>query len=222
MTCLAVLKSCKAVQRTGVNKNGIVKLSLAENVTVDIYCDMVTDEGGWIVFQKRENRSVNFQRNWKEYKMGFGDLNGNFWLGLENLHKLTSQRNWTLRVDLKMMNGEKGYAKYTGFKIGSREEKYKLSFNQNSYSGNIGDALRKHNGMFFSTYDKDNDVILDVNCASTKKGGWWFKSCYKANLNNFYPGTTTGGKGLMMSWESWKGTNADIVFSEMKIKEDDV
>ena len=33
------------------------------------------------VFQKRVNLNVNFSRNWNEYKQGFGNLNGDFWLG---------------------------------------------------------------------------------------------------------------------------------------------
>ncbi len=203
-----------------MKKNGIVKLSLSKKVVVDVYCNMGKDKGGWIVFQRRVSRDVNFHRNWKEYEKGFGNLRGSFWLGLKTLHDLTSNGKWTLRIDLKRTNGEQGYAKYTGFKIGSREEKYKLMFDKNSYTGNIGDALINHHGMSFTTWDKDNDARTGANCAAIVKGGWWFNRCYEANLNNFYPGETTG-EALMMTWKAWKDKFADINFSEMKIREDD-
>ncbi len=205
-----------------MKKNGIVKLSLSKNVIVDVYCNMAKDKGGWIVFQKRVNRNVKFHRNWEEYEKGFGHLKGSFWLGLKTLHHLTTKGKWTLRIDLKRTNGEQGYAKYTGFKIESRKEKYKLMFDQNSYTGNIRDALKSHHGMYFSTWDNDNDGSPNANCASIVKGGWWFSRCYKANLNSYYPGTVSEeSHTLMMTWNSWKDTFADINFSEMKIREDD-
>ena len=53
------------------------------------------------MFQKRLNGSVDFYRYWNDYKRGFGDLNSEFWLGLDKIHRLTSYNNNTLRVDLE-------------------------------------------------------------------------------------------------------------------------
>lgn len=179
---------------------------------------MTTPGGGWFVFQRRINSSVSFYRDWKAYENGFGDMNSNFWLGLQKLSYFTSNGNWTLRVDLKTSfegSTVEGYAEYTSFVIGTAQQKYKLMFGQ--YSGNIGDALEISNGMAFTTYDKDNDLVPNDNCASFHKGAWWHKKCFRANLNNLYPGSSFK-REEMMSWYEWKNAYGNIIFSEMKIK----
>ena len=52
-----------------------------------VYCDM--RNGQWIVFQRRRNGQENFDRTWEEYKIGFGNLKWEFWLGNEKIHCLT-------------------------------------------------------------------------------------------------------------------------------------
>ena len=54
---------------------------------------METDGGGWTVFQKRMDGTVNFYRGWKDYLCGFGDFHGEFWLGLNKIHRLTSSNS---------------------------------------------------------------------------------------------------------------------------------
>ena len=203
--------------KAGVKKNGKVKLKLGKNQRKEVFCDMLTDGGGWLVFQRRLNGATNFQRNWKSYEEGFGELDGNFWLGLKYLHNFTSQGRWTLRIDLKSTDGQEGFAKYTGFKIGSSEDKYKLTYE--AFSGSWGDALDIHQGMKFSTYDQDNDRYSG-NCAAKYKGGWWYKKCYRSNLNNLYPGSSPKSDE-MMRWKTSKNSFGDISFSEMKMKMDD-
>ena len=100
-----------------------------------MFCDQTTAGGGWLVFQKRLDGSVDFYRDWAEYKRGFGNLSGEFWLGLDKIHRLTSNESYKLRVDLEDFAGNTSYAEYDLFKIASEGEKYELSVG--SYSGLI-------------------------------------------------------------------------------------
>ena len=97
-----------------------------------MYCDQTTAGGGWTVFQKRLNGSVDFYRGWDDYRRGFGNLNGEFWLGLDKIHRLTKERS-KLRVDLEDFSGNTAYAEYSSFGVGDEGSKYKLSLG--SYSG---------------------------------------------------------------------------------------
>ena len=153
---------------------------------------------------------------------GFGEVYGNLWLGLENIHQLTKVGSYTLRIELKRNDSAVGYAKYSNFYVQSEAERYKL--NIGTFSGNVGDALFR---QYFTTEDNDNDEA-DFNCATSWKGGWWYKSCFSANLNNHYfgglVGDPTNDEGVMpqrMSWKTWSGKFGDITFSEMKLRKDD-
>ncbi len=164
---------------------------------------------------------MNFERDWQAYENKFGDFNGNFWLGLKALHKFTSVGNWTLRIDLKASNGDRGYGKYTDFKIGCGQKNYPLMYDK--FSGNVGDCLGmgKFKGGQFTTFDKDNDINESGNCANDQKGAWWYKNCFPCNLNSWYPSSIDWqnlAKTTRMSWFPWKEEAGDIVFSEMKIK----
>ena len=87
------------------------------------------------MFQKRLDGCVDFFLNWSDYKVGFGNLNGEFWLGLEKIHHLTSDDNSRLRVDLEDFEGNTSYAEYTKFGVMSENDKYKLKLG--SYSGGL-------------------------------------------------------------------------------------
>ena len=118
------------------------------------YCDMVTDGGGWTVFQRREDGSVNFFRYWTDYQQGFGSLSGEFWLGLDKIHRLISTAT-QLRVDMRDFEGNSSYARYSSFSVGDSVSQYTLSVS--GYSGTAGDSLAYHSGSKFSTRDQDND-----------------------------------------------------------------
>ena len=120
---------------------------------MQVYCDMETAGGGWAVFQRRMDGTENFYLRWANYVKGFGDLNGEFWLGLSKINRLTNIGTTTksLRVDLEDFDGNKRYAQYSTFRVKDSSRKYTL--NIAGYSGNAEDSLVYHNGMNFSTYD---------------------------------------------------------------------
>ncbi|KAK6966076.1 BgMFREP30 [Biomphalaria glabrata] len=181
---------------------------------LEVMCDTKTDGGGWIIFQRRINGKVDFYRGWEEYRDGFGDYDiGEFYLGNENIFKLTSTGQYDLRIDLEY-NNKKYFAQYENFKVLSETEKYKLQIG--NYSGNAGDDLLRHNNMFFSTFDRDNDVRSELNCAESNSGAWWYESCHHSNLNGQW-GSTSIGKG--MNLYHLTGWSNSVSFSEMKIKE---
>ena len=106
---------------------------------MQVRCDMTTASGGWTVFQRRLNGSVDFYLGWASYKDGFGNLSKEFWLGNDKVHRLTAADNMTLRVDLEGFDGNITYAEYTTFKVANESDKYRLLIG--GYSGTAGDSL---------------------------------------------------------------------------------
>ena len=185
---------------------------------VDVRCDMATKGGGWIVIQRRTDASVDFYRDWNDYKNGFGDLNGNFWLGLEKIHKLASPgRGAILRVDLKHYSApnQLKYAEYSTFEITSESDGYRLKCS--GHSGTLDDSLTYHDNRRFSTYDRDQDSTSG-SCAYAHKGGWWYGSCMESNLNGLYLSSNTYIDQYMY-WKTLLYSYGGILFSEMKIKD---
>ena len=104
---------------------------------------MTTGGGGWTVIQRRVDESVDFYRNWADYEGGFGDLEGNYWIGLKNMHALT-QTPTELYVYLENFNGATAYARYASFTIGDVSTNYVLRVGR--YSGTAGDSFIYHDG----------------------------------------------------------------------------
>ncbi|XP_075041755.1 ficolin-1-like [Mixophyes fleayi] len=209
-------RNCKELQDHGETLSDWYTIYPDGQTPLRVLCDMHTDGGGWIVFQKRYDGSVDFQRDWKSYKMGFGSRLTEFWLGNDNLHMLTSSGTWELRVDLQDFDLKNVFAKYKSFKVMGESEKYKLILGT-FVSGDAGDSLTYHNGMMFSTVDQDNDPYSS-NCAQDYKGAWWYNSCHHVNLNGRYLPGKHDSFADGINWHSGKGYNYSYKQSELKIR----
>lgn len=161
-------------------KSGIYELSLPRfsSDPIRVACDVDTEGGGWLIILRRMDGSVNFNRDWSVYKRGFGDLDGEFFVGLDKLHALTGERSQELIVLLEDYDGDARQEIYEKFSIGNEQELYALN-TLGIASGTAGDSMIFHHGMKFSTFDRDNDRDTNRNCAEIYSGGWWYNNCHR-------------------------------------------
>ncbi|XP_020626691.1 ficolin-2-like [Orbicella faveolata] len=173
---------------------------------MQVLCDMVTDGGGWTVFQRRLDGSVDFFLGWESYKNGFGNLKGEFWLGNDNLHRLTAAGNVSLRVDLEDFEDDIRYAEYTTFKVADEED--------NMHLPTLNGFLFFHSNQPYSTKDSDSSG----GCPQTHKGAWWYKTCHGSNLNGLYLEGSHSSFADGVNWNSFRGVEYSLKRTEMKVK----
>ncbi|XP_037546217.1 fibrinogen gamma chain [Nematolebias whitei] len=196
---------CQDIANKGATKSGLyfVKPAKAPEQFL-VYCEIDSFGRGFTVLQRRRDGSVDFSKDWIQYKEGFGYLSPDdtteFWLGNEKIHLLTTTSTLptVLRIELVDWEGNKKYADYNMFRIGSEADKYRLTYGY-YFGGDAGDAFdgfdfgddpsdkfyTSHNGMQFSTFDNDNDRY-DGNCAQQDRSGWWMNRCHAGHLNGKY------------------------------------
>jgi len=208
-------KNCAEVYKSGDTISGVYTIDPDGSGIFDVFCDHTSPGGGWTVFQKRLDGSVDFSRDWNDYKLGFGNLNGEFWLGLDKIHRLTNSERYKLRVGLEDTAGKTAYAEYDMFAVTSERTKYQLGIG--TYSGSAGDSLAYHRGHPFSTKDQDNDN-WSKHCAQHYKGPWWYDSCLYSNLNGPYHHGKISTKYVGVVWYHWKGHSYSLKRAEMKIR----
>ncbi|XP_066548356.1 angiopoietin-related protein 1 [Amia ocellicauda] len=177
-------RDCLQVRQAGHAVSGmyLLKPGGSEGL-MQVWCEHSLDNGGWTVIQRRRDGSVNFFRNWDNYKKGFGNIDSEYWLGLENIFNLASQRDYRLLVEMEDWVGKKVYAEYSSFRLEPESEFFRLRLG--TYQGNAGDSLSSHNGKQFTTLDRDKDAFAG-NCAHFHKGGWWYNACGQTNLNGVW------------------------------------
>ncbi len=214
-SCLPAGTSCVQLLQQGNTSDGVYSIDpdgvSGPMAPVNVYCDQTTDGGGWTVVQRRQDGSVNFYRNWANYKAGFGSPNGELWLGLDIMRALTNQGPTEARFDF-VNDGASVFEKYSTFGIGTESTNYRLT--ASGASGTAGDSFSYHSGMGFSTTDRDNDAY-GGNCVARFLGPWWHRSCHYSNLNGEY-GNNTYAAGV--TWYHYSGYYNSMEFSEIKIR----
>ncbi|CAL1300937.1 unnamed protein product [Larinioides sclopetarius] len=210
---------CAEVLENGEEESGVYRIwprnRIMSGRSVQVYCDMDTDGGGWTVIQRRTEspNQTDFYRDWKTYKRGFGNIREEFWIGNDIIFALTNQGQYSLRFDMQNASRESRYATYSQFWIEEEGSRYRMHIGH--YNGTAGDGIRDADNTLFSTKDKRYDEAKHV-CTEEKRGGWWYKDCSRSNPNGVYiPGGQDDKKSI--NWYPW--TNYDALFAlEMKIR----
>ncbi|ROT78465.1 hypothetical protein C7M84_002819 [Penaeus vannamei] len=223
LTILALrpFRNCVDVRRKGNQVDGmytIYPFHCCPKASVSVYCDMTMEGGGWTVIQRRRDLQprVDFSVSWEEYRSGFGHRpSGEFWLGNDLIHALTTQAPNELRIDLSDFTGLTRWAKFSHFSIRGVEDNFQL--NVSGYSGTAGDSMAYHTGSYFSTIDKDLD-IASWSCAAAFPGGWWYVACLSINLNGPYIEGPNSYDGEGIIYKSWTGLGYSLNTTSMMIR----
>lgn len=204
---IPVTRDCYELYQNGFRVSGVYPIKLPKGAVLNVWCDLTPGDGGWTVIQRRHDGSENFTRIWDDYAFGFGNVNSEYYFGNENIHQLTTNGNYSLRIGLTDWENNTAYAQYGHFSIDSEDEDYKLHVS--GYNGTAGDALNEyHDGMKFTTIDKDNDK-WHSNCAAKDQAGWWYRACGFSSLNGIYTrggeiDAVPGGYIRGIIWYNWK------------------
>ncbi|XP_033628169.1 fibrinogen-like protein 1 [Asterias rubens] len=225
---------CQAIKESGQGMSDMYTIYPSQYSNgIDVYCN-----NGWMVFQRRVDGTVSFTRSWAEYRDGFGDKEGSFWLGNEILRRLTEpvagEQGWQMSVRLTTNDGRQQYGVYNDFRVDGENYTLHVGEFQADPDNPLADCLSPppggeppSNGQPFTTYDQDNDAEPDLNCADELKGGWWFNRCTEtgwgvgrhSNLNGEYsqiPPADKYGRGIV-----WSTIYHQITRTVMKIRRRD-
>ena len=206
------------VFNNGFKQSGIYEIYI-NSKKVHVYCSMDASGNGWTTFQRRIDGSVEFDRTWQEYKAGFGNAKGEYWLGNEFLHELTKDTtNTKIKISAEAFDRSKVSMIFTGFKVDSETDKYKLHTGT-FLAGNesLKDDWLNNNLMSFTTKDNDNDKEENINCGKARASGFWFVKCGKMYVNSQYftPDNCIFKKGI--HFFSWKGFDICLKSVSMSI-----
>lgn len=207
-------KDCMDAKLNGRTTSGVTTIRPSEDQDPQIvWCDQETDGGGWTVMVRRQPQTnqLDFRRGWNSYRNGFGDPEGEYWIGLETLHQLTKKEAYYLRVDMKW-DEEEATSLYSFFSVGPQRygtRGYELEVGGYNESSTGGDGLEYHNGMDFSTYDEDNDGASGGSCAEwSGGGGWWYNYCFYSNPTGIYAPADLPPNSKadhFLEWRKWQG-----------------
>ena len=205
------------------DKSGVATIFLPHSspnplTPLTVYCDQTAAGGGWLVFLRRIDNTEDFpNRVWQNYRDGFGDLTGSFWLGLQSLHEIT-KRPATLRISLEDWDGNKRYAMYTEFSISGEADGYRLSIG--AYSGDAGNSLAYSNGSKFSTINWEQDSSSTWHCSQDFGGAWWYNNCMNSQLTGHYYASGEHKREYKagLYWYHWRGRYYSYKRAEMMLR----
>ncbi|KAL0612258.1 Angiopoietin-related protein 4 [Plecturocebus cupreus] len=200
-------RDCQELFQNGERQSGLFEIQPQGSPPFLVNCNMTSD-GGWTVIQRRHDGSVDFNRPWEAYKAGFGDPQGEFWLGLEKVHSITGDHDSRLAVQMRDWDGKAELLQFP-VHLGGEDTAYSLQLTS-SVASQLGATAVPPSGLSvpFSTWDQDHDLRGDKNCAKSLSGGWWFGTCSHSNLNGQYfhsipQQRQERKKGIF--WKTWRG-----------------
>ncbi|XP_034486604.1 angiopoietin-related protein 4-like [Drosophila innubila] len=174
-----------------------------------IPCNSDSNKKDWTVIERRLKQTLDFNRNWESYRNGFGDHKSEFFIGLKLLNLMTSSQQHELLIRLRSRKTVK-FAHYSDFEVSGEDKNFQLK-SLGLYSGDAGDGMRESEGLKFSTFDRDNDLTENSNCAKDSGGAWWFTDCGVTNLNFKYYSKT-------VNQMLWNNLMEPVVSIEMMIR----
>uniref|UniRef100_A0A8C3X4K4 Angiopoietin like 4 n=1 Tax=Catagonus wagneri TaxID=51154 RepID=A0A8C3X4K4_9CETA len=200
-------RDCQELFEEGERHSGLFQIQPQGSPPFLVNCKMTSD-GGWTIIQRRQDGSVDFNQPWEAYKDGFGDPKGEFWLGLEKVHRIMGDRGSRLAVQLQDWEGNAESLQFP-VHLGGEDTAYSLQLTV-PVASKLGATIDTPRGLSlpFSTWDQDHDLRGDKNCAKTLSGGWWFGTCSHSNLNGQYFHSIPRQreqrkKGIF--WKTWRG-----------------
>ncbi|XP_059541835.1 angiopoietin-2 isoform X3 [Myotis daubentonii] len=211
-------RDCAEAFKSGLTTSGVYTLTFPNSTEeTKAYCDMESAGGGWTLIQRREDGSVDFQRTWNEYKVGFGNPAGEHWLGNEFVSQVTAQKRYVLRIRLADWEGNEAQALYEHFSLSGEDLNYRIHLK--GLTGSAGKISSiSQPGSDFSTKDADKDRCI-CKCAQMLTGGWWFDACGPSNLNGmYYPQRQSTNRFNGIKWYYWKGSGYSLKATAMMIR----
>ncbi|CAK8688279.1 unnamed protein product [Clavelina lepadiformis] len=214
---------CTSIYASGSTSSGIYPIWLKERFQFTyVYCDMdlVATKKGWTTIQRRLNGELNFERGWDDYVRGFGNPSSEYWLGLENIYRLSRQTRFSVNIlgainiklpkvgfDLEDWDGEKAFVQYSNILFEQKASNYWLKVDGLITARKGSFSIAPISGNEFSTPDRDNDNDDQSHCAQNYKSGWWFENCLEANLNGPYPKYKQPMSWKNIFWFGWHDVN---------------
>ncbi|XP_027876929.1 angiopoietin-related protein 3-like isoform X1 [Xiphophorus couchianus] len=207
---------CSELFDRGERANGTYAIKPNGSEPFMVFCDMSRGRGATVIQQRRDG-SMNFDQPWEKYENGFGELQGEFWLGLKKMYSLASQGNSVLHIQLEDWKQNRHFIEYR-FYLEGPVSNYTIRLVY--LSGSLPNPLSNHTGVVFSTKDRDNGRHWASRCSHPQSGGWWFSSCGDTNLNERYSRVRANGRSERrrgIQWRSGRKTSHSFAFTQISI-----